>query len=39
MGDLSIFQGVRPRHDVDRIDEKLGRDPRFFFVLAEAEQA
>ncbi len=39
MRNFSIFQGVRAGHNVNGIDEELGRDPRFFLILAEAEQA
>ena len=35
--DFSVFQGVCAGHDVNGVDEKLGCDPRFFLVPAEAE--
>src|SRR5262245_22057460 len=35
----AIVEGVRPGHDMDRVDEELGSDARFALVLAEAEQA
>ena len=32
-----ILQGISASHDVNGIDEELGRDPSFFLVLAESK--
>src|ERR1700683_3231922 len=39
MRDLTIFERIRPCHHMDCVDEELGCDSRFFFVLAESEKA
>ena len=38
MRSLAIFQSIGARHHVDGIDEKLSRDARLFFILAETKQ-
>ena len=38
IGNISIFQSVCARHDVNRVNKELCRDSRFFFIFAEAEQ-
>ena len=38
VGRAPVLQGIRTRHYVNRVDEELGGDPRFFFILPKAKQ-